>query len=142
MFDMELTGFQRVGNSLRALASDMDEEIVDPIMEDWSKDMRYMLKGKAYPTKRPGQKSIRTGRLANEWAARRVKAGVWEISNDARNSSGRMYSVYVVGNNQGSGQVWFHRGRWWVAYDVIRGYVPDLTRRLTRALTDWWEQHG
>lgn len=142
MFDMELTGFQRVGNKFRALASDMDEEIVDPIMEDWSKDMRSMLKSKPYPAKRPGQKYIRTGRFANEWQARRVKAGVWEIINDATNQHGQMYSVYVTGDNHGNGQAWMHKNRWWKAFVVISGYIPDLTRRLTRALEAYLEDNG
>lgn len=142
MFDMELTGFQRVGNRLRALASDMDEEIVDPIMEDWVKDMRHTLKGKPYPAKRQGQRYIRTGRLANSWRTQHVKSGVWGIINQATGNHGQKYAFRVVGDNKGDNQAWMHKGRWWLAYDAISGYIPDLRRRLTKALESYWEDNG
>ncbi len=140
--DFEFIGYQRVGNRLRSLASDMDSEIVDPVMEDWTKDMRYHLKDMPYPAKRPGQKYIRTGQLANRWRTQHMGPGVWDIINDATGEHGQKYAVFVVGDNKGGGQAWFHRGRWWKAFDVIGGFVPDLTRRLTKKLNDYWEQNG
>lgn len=133
---MEFKGYNRVDNMLRLLASEMASEIVDPVLGDWTKDVRYNLKAEPYPPKRPKQTYVRTGLLANSWSAEQVAPGKWRINNSAN------YSQFVVGDAQGHGQAWMHQGRWWLAREVVDGYTDDLTQRLSKDLEDYWRLHG
>lgn len=135
---MEFKGYNRVSNGLRLLASEMAGEVVDPVLGEWTKDMRYALKAEPYPPKRPGQTYVRTGQLANRWRAEQVKPGVWRINNAAVGKNGREYAQFVVGEQQ----AWMHQGRWWLAREIVEGYAGDLTERLADKLVEYWEQHG
>lgn len=92
----------------------------------WSQDLvRTMLKGmRNYPPERPGQRYRRTGKLGGSWGTRQAGRLQRSIYNTA------VYSVYVVGNAEGSGQAWMHRGRWWLARRRILSYVPSLVHRI------------
>ena len=139
---IEFRNFDRVKNALRYLAA-RQPELTDKIMGDWAKDMRTMLKSHPYPAKRPTQTYVRTGRLANSWAAIQVRTGVWSLTNTATNQkTGAPYAFRVVGDADGENQAWMHEGRWWIARDLLDGYTDDLTQRLTRQLEDYWEKNG
>lgn len=134
--------FDRVANTMRYMAA-KQPEITDPVMADWVKDMRYALKAEPYPPKRPGQRYVRTGRLANSWAAEQVKPGVWRIVNNARSPiTNELYAARVVGDAKGQGQGPYFINRWWKAIDILNGFTGDLTERLSKALVRYWEQHG
>jgi len=139
---MEFKGYNRVANMLRLLASEMASEVVDPVLGEWTKDVRYDLKAEPYPPKRPKQIYVRTGQIANRWRAEQVKPGVWRIVNDAVDKYGRFYAFRVVGDAQGDGQAWMHEGRWWLVREVVDGYTDDLTQRLSKDLEDYWRLHG
>ena len=118
-FELTVRGANAVANRWRAAAAQAGPEIQEAAFR-WAQGTRAALKSTPYPAKRPGQRYVRTGRLASSWAAERRGGGDAVI----RNSAG--YAGYVVGNSQGEGQAWMHRGRWWTARDVIQGERPKL----------------
>jgi hypothetical protein len=124
--EIEVKGLNRVRNNLRRLIA-LNREIVEPEMRIWAQAVRKLLKGKPYPSGRGSY--VRTGRLANSWAAEPHGQGTWAIVNKAE------YSGWVVGDNQ----VWFHEGRWWQARPTIEGEIPRLTQALTSKIEGVWE---
>ena len=124
-----LRGYNRVRNDLRWLAAQYPDEIED-IVADFAKSERAKLKSTPYPPERPEQTYIRTGRLANSWRAEREASARWVIRNSAP------YARWVVGKDT---QVWFHKGRWWIAEEVVAEDTPELTRRLTQRLEERFE---
>lgn len=134
----ELRGYQRVSNKLRRLATDLDREL-DPVVYRWGQQTRAKLKARPYPPPRPRQRYRRTGRLANSWAAERVGPSRVRILNRAQAPRGRgPYPTYVVGDFRRQGQAWMHRGRWWLARDVIEEEVPALRRAVVSDIKRIW----
>ena len=128
-----ITGSQRVMNKLRRLAAD-SPQVVDKVLTEWSRETTAALKGKKYPAPRPGQKYKRTGRLANSWHVERRKAGQVAIVNNARSPRGHYYPGYVVGDGKGAGQAWMHKGRWYIARNVVATEAKRLPPALKKAL--------
>ena len=124
MIKFTFKGFNRVANPLRKIAA-LNERDLDPIVGEWAKTTRNTLKGTSYPPQRAGQTYVRTGNLANRWAAQRTGAARWAIANTAP------YAQYVVSDDQ----AWMHKGRWWMASSEIAKYTPKLTSALTRELS-------
>lgn len=132
-FSIEIQGFNRVENKLRTLAAKLPKMSSDVVYR-WAQGTRAILKSTPYPPKRPNQKYIRTGKLANSWAAARTNTGatIW-------NKAG--YSRYVVGDTKGGGQAWMHENRWWRArQDVIDKEVKELTKELAQAIEKEWRK--
>lgn len=102
--------------------------VMDEATYRWGQSVRAKLKSTPYPPKRPNQRYVRTGRLANSWRAERVSQSRTVITNSAA------YSGYVVGNSRGERQAWFHRGRWWRARDVIAESRPELKASVLREM--------
>jgi hypothetical protein len=126
--EIEVKGLNRVRNNLRRLIA-LNREIVEPEMRIWAQAVRKLLKGKPYPSKRSGQTYVRTGELANGWAAEPHGLGVWSIVNR------KEYAGWVVGMRQ----AWMHVQRWWQARPTIEGEVPKLTKALTSKIEGVWE---
>lgn len=128
---IELTfkGVNRVANPIRATAAKFPE-IADVVMKQWAQNVRARLKGLPYPPKLPNQRYVRTGELANRWAAVRVKVGQWSITN------ARPSVEYVIDEEK---QARIHEGRWYVAQAEIEKdrpvLVADLTAAFSKALT-------
>jgi hypothetical protein len=140
-FYLEQRGYNRLQNSLRRLASDMEEEL-DPVVYDWAQYTRFRLKGTPYPPKRPRQTYVRTGQLANRWKIERHGFSRVSIMNEAVGRRGQRYTTYVVGDSQGGGQAWMHRGRWWLARDVIEEQAPGLRTAMLQRIVQIWEDGG
>lgn len=119
-----IKGSNRVRNNLRRTISDVPE-IADDVLAEHTNYLRRELKGTKYPPKRPGQTYTRTGTLANSWARKRIKAGVWAVVNNTT------YAIHVV--NAGT-QAWMHEGRWWTMQEIERDNRPRLTKNLTNAI--------
>ncbi len=115
-FELTVRGQSAVANELRTAAAKAPKATQDATYR-WAQMVRSVLKSTPYPSKRPGQKYQRTGRLANSWAVERQGKGV-VITNRASGRSGP-YSRFVVGDGKGAGQAWIHRGRWWTGRGVI-----------------------
>lgn len=132
MSDTSVTviGAHRVANRLRRLAAD-SPKVADKVLYKWGQETRRVLKSTPYPPRRPAQKYVRTGRLANSWKVIRGKPGQVSIVNEARSPRGQVYPSYVVGDAKGKGQAWMHKSRWWVA----RPAIDKEARRLPPALT-------
>ena len=142
MISMRIRNFDRVRNMLRHLAA-TQPDLTDEIVGDWAKDMRGTLKGTPYPQRRPNQTYVRTGQVANRWAALQVRSGIWEITNSAKNpKTGEPYAYRVVGDDKGEDQAWMHLHRWYLFREVIDGFAGDLTRRMTRSLENYWRDNG
>ena len=126
-FELTIIGQNAVTNRLRTAAAKAPGAVGDAAYR-WAQDVRGKLKSTPYPPKRPGQRYVRTGRLANSWRAERVSQSRTVITNSAA------YSGYVVGNSRGERQAWFHRGRWWRARDVIAESRPELKASVLREM--------
>lgn len=136
-FSIDIQGYNRVENKLRALASGMPK-ITSAVVYKWAQGTRAILKSTPYP--QPPRKSYRrTGRLANSWRAVRTTTGA-QITNTAA-FKGRSYSRYVVGDGRGEGQAWMHKGRWWKARpDVIDKETKKLTEMLSAEIVKEWRK--
>lgn len=122
-FELTITGDQEVISRLRTAAA-KGPSAFDEVSYRFAQNMRAKLKSTPYPAKRPGQRYVRTGRLANSWRAERLGQGRALIANSAG------YSGYVVGKKQ----AWFHRGRWWTARSVIEQSAPELKAAALKEL--------
>jgi hypothetical protein len=123
---IDLNSYNRVENKLRRAASDGAKWLDDEVGE-FSRKQRRRLKDARYPAKRPGQKYVRTGRLANSWRADKRADAQWTISNTAK------YSGYVVGREK---QAWMHKNRWWIFEDEMAKSTPELTKALAKRVVD------
>lgn len=128
MFSYEVRGINRVRNALRRLAA-LDRTILQPGLKEWSQLVRKQLKAKPYPSQRPGQTYVRTGNLANRWAAEPIGTSAVTITNTADHAG------FVVGDNQAG----VHAGRWWQASPVIEEQMPSLTKKLSQEIERVWE---
>lgn len=133
MFSQEIRGYNRVRNALRKLAS-QNPSLVQQVGEERIKAIRTLLRRQKYPAQRPNQKYRRSGELSRRWAVQNQQAGRWAITNLA-SRKGRLYADYVVG----PGQAWMHRGRWWLARDVIEGQMKEFVRALSKEIEKIWE---
>lgn len=138
---IDFRNFDRVRNALRYLAA-YAPELTDPVMRNWTTAQASALQSRPYAPKLPNQKYKRTGELGRRWEASQVKSGTWAIINRAKQPRGKPYARYVVGDTKGQRQARIHRGRWWVAREVLEGETRTLTSRLTGALFDYWKKHG
>ncbi len=125
-FQLIIIGQNAVTNKLRTTAAKAPHAMGD-ITYRWAQGVRAKLKSTPYPPKRPGQRYVRTGRLANSWSAVRMSQSTVRIANSAP------YSVYVVGSRTRR-QAWMHLGRWWKGYDVIAENRPELRAAVIKEL--------
>jgi hypothetical protein len=122
-FELTITGNDELLARLRS-ASAKAPGVMDEISYRWAQNVRAKLKSTPYPPKRPGQRYVRTGRLANSWRAERLGKGRALIANSAG------YSGYVVGKKQ----AWAHRGRWWLGRNVLMESAPELETAAKREI--------
>jgi hypothetical protein len=122
-FQLVITGNDELLARLRS-ASAKAPGVMDEISYRWAQNVRAKLKSTPYPPKRPGQRYVRTGRLANSWRAERLGKGRALIANSAG------YSGYVVGKKQ----AWMHRGRWWLGRNVLMESAPELETAAKREI--------
>ena len=81
---------------------------------------------------RQGQKYIRTGEYGKSFDV--VEEGLtFKLKSDAV-QNGRRYTRYVGGYADGTGQSWFHRGRWPLIRDVVLRFAMSLTQELEAAI--------
>lgn len=126
-FQLTIRGNDEIVAQLRAAAAKTPRDM-DEAAYRWAQSVRAKLKSTPYPPKRPSQRYVRTGRLANSWRAERKGQGRVLIANSAD------YSGYVVGGGPRNRQAYMHVGRWWKGEDVVRENVPELARLLIRAV--------
>ena len=122
-FQLVITGNDELLARLRS-ASAKAPGVMDEISYRWAQNVRAKLKSTPYPPKRPGQRYVRTGLLANSWRAERKGKGRAVIINSAG------YSGYVVGKKQ----AWMHRGRWWLGRNVLMESAPELETAAKREI--------
>ena len=122
-FQLVITGNDELLARLRS-ASAKAPGVMDEISYRWAQNVRAKLKSTPYPPKRPGQRYVRTGRLAKSWRAERRGKGRALIANSAG------YSGYVVGKKQ----AWMHRGRWWLGRTVLMESAPELEAAAIREI--------
>jgi len=121
----KVVGYNRVKNKLRGLVAS-NPPPANKIIRRWLKKLRARLKKEKYPPKLPNQKYVRTGNLANRWAA---------TANTIGNTA--PYARWVV--NEGT-QAAIHAGRWWTMQEIFERYRPELVAEITRAYVNKWEK--
>jgi len=132
--NITIVGYNRLMNSLRRIAAD-NQEIGDEPVRAFSQEMRGVLKSEPYPPKRPGQRSVRTGRLANSWKVEgQGPPARYRIINTARSKKGKFYAGWVVGIKQ----AWMHKGRWWKAVAVVKKHSHKLSEKLNSIYKELW----
>ena len=132
-FSISVYGAKAVANRFRTTAAQVPKDTQE-VTYRWGQSVRTALKATPYPPKRPQQRYVRTGRLANSWHAKRQGATGVVIANSARGRRGRLYARYVVGDDKGKRQAWMHRGRWPVARLTIDQMRPQLTRQMQQMI--------
>jgi len=88
----------------------------------------------AYPSERPGQKYVRSGRMFRGW--RIVKLGNnkgYSLGNVAQ-FKGNAYPHFVVGSAYGTGQAWMHKGRWPLFREVTEKELEALPKALEQEI--------
>ena len=126
-FELTIIGQNAVTNRLRTAAAKAPGAVGDATYR-WAQDVRGKLKSTPYPPKRPGQRYVRTGRLANSWRVERASLGRVLITNSAQ------YSGWVVGGGPHNRQARVHVGRWWKGENVVRESLPNLTRTIVNEM--------
>lgn len=127
MITFDIRAYNRVANKYRKLASD-GADMLDGSVEEFVKSERRWFKARPYPPKRPNQKYVRTGELANRWKAEKRGASRWQLVNR------RSGVVFVVGDKQAK----IHKNRWYIAADEALKHMPQLTEILTDKVTEVW----
>ena len=134
--EVELRGYNRVNNQLRALAS-AHTDVTDPVIEKHTKALSAMFRGKPYPNKLPNQKYQRTYNLRRGFRAQNRGKGKWAVINRAKRR-GRYYALWVI--KKGFQNRKYHLGRWWTIEDESQKTMPTLTRNLSLALEQLMER--
>ena len=75
----------------------------------------------------------RTGKLASSWHVQRNGVAEYVVANS------QLYAVFVIGDEFGSGQAWYHEPTWWKAVNVVNAYVY-LVRDAVEA--EWIREIG
>jgi hypothetical protein len=132
-----------IGGSINLSGLDNAEtRIIDPIVGKWTEKTRGALASKPPPPELPNQKYQRTGRISG-WETKRLAPGAYEFANTAR-VNGRWYGIYVLGNAEGdrrdarkhNRQAWMHKGRWYLAYDIIEEATNELPGEIAKGFAD------
>lgn len=131
MFSYEVHALNRLKQSLFELGR-FGPAILDPETKKWADQTSKTLRQTPYPSRRPGQRYVRKGRLTASWRYERRGMGHYAIFNRA-NRGGRFYAGYVVGRGK---QAWMHKGRWWVTEDIIEKRIPKLVEGLRRRVEE------
>ncbi len=111
---MTVKGQDNVTNVLKTAAATGQRRVAN-VTYQWAQGQvipRLMYRT-PYPPERPGQKYKRTYKLQRGWRASPTPEGA-----KIENVSG--YATFVVGDPDGGGQAWMHKGRWWIAEGIIR----------------------
>ena len=124
---VKMTGYNRVRNQLRAMASAHTKE-TDPVIGKHAKTQSAMLRQKPYPAMLPNQKYVRTFELKRKFRARKRAPGQWEVNNK------RKGAARVI--KKGMQNKAYHLGRWWTIEDTLAETMPTLTENLSVMLED------
>lgn len=128
MISLSVRGSTRLANRFRTLAA-RNAQILDPVVKDYSQDLRRTLKSEPYAPKPPQSTYQRTGKLANSWAVVKIAPAAYAIQNS------QPYSQWVVDENK---QVHFHAANgWWTVQQIERRGRKGLTLALVREIQDY-----
>ena len=125
----------------------LQQRRIDPIAAKFTERVERRLSSTAYPPERPNQQYIRTGIFGKSWSWSKLAPGRYQIENAAQ-QHGRYYPIYVVGNSEGdrrnavkhNRQAWMHRGRWWVAFDIVESEVSAFPKEIADDVERDWNQ--
>ena len=118
-FEITINGDQAVRNELRNAASSMRGRVRRATYAWAESRVMSQLAVAQYPPERPGQRYRRTGNLKRGFYINQTDRGV-TIGNRMN------YAGYVVGDGQGRGQAWMHKGRWYTMRSIIDKQRPRL----------------
>lgn len=86
----------------------------------------------AYPSERPGQKYVRTGRMFKSWRIEKLANNKGYSLGNVAEFKGVSYPQYVVGDAYGTSQAWMHKGRW----SNFREVTEEELEALPKAIED------
>ena len=122
---LQVRNAQLVGKGLANIRAEIPRISERTIKKAADKIVKTM---KIYPSKRPGQRYVRTFRFQNSWRIKRSATGFTISANPI--DKGTNYGRYVVGDFAGTigsgGQAWMHVGRWLLFRDVAEREVSQL----------------
>ena len=106
--------------------------LLDPEMRKWVEETHQgRLAGTGqYPAERAGQRYQRTGQLGAGFRYGAISKSHYQFVNEVP------YVRWVVGDSDGNGQSWMHRGRWFVARERVEAEQPTLVEKLEKALVE------
>ena len=96
---------------------------------------------RTYPAPLPGQRYKRTGKRYAATNVYRVDNKTYRLDSNPT-YRGRTANPYVVGDSQGKGQAWMHRGRWAVMFAVVSKWVKTLLREIETDIADLLRREG
>jgi len=138
-FELDLGALSGAPARLRQFAAALPDAL-DASLHRWGQQTRAGLKSTPYPRRRRGQRTVRTGQLANRWRIERAGRGVIAIVNRAAGRSG-FYAGYVIGPPEQ--QAYMHEGRWWQAdQEVIDVHLARLFAQLDDDIDRAWTRQG
>lgn len=88
----------------------------------------------AYPSERPGQKYIRTGRMFRSWRINKLENNKGYSIGNVAMFKGNAYPQYVVGDAYGTSQAWMHKGRWPNFREVTEKELEALPKALEQEI--------
>lgn len=142
-FTVEARGLLELRRKMKAIFEGDSRQIITYLNQRLGRYIVGALKGKPYPPELSGQKYKRTGRLNRAWAAGvKGKYDTIHVTNNA-SFKGRYYAGYVVGNpisSIGNAQADIHRGRWWIATDVIEETIPQALEETNTYIEALWQR--
>lgn len=125
-FELTIRGQDEVTGALRNAAA-QGQRRMSAATYHWAVNALPRLRSTPYPAERPGQRYRRTYRLRDGWGARPTQGGATIFNRQP-------YTGFVVGDWQGGGQAWMHRGRWWTAEAILRNERQSLRPALVKEL--------
>ena len=94
----------------------------------WDFMRRLWRKMRIYPSKRAGQKYVRTLALMRHWKISKVSNTAYRIANTTP------YTKWVVGSAYGTMQAWMHEGRWTTLRDTVDEEMMSLPKEVAAHL--------
>jgi hypothetical protein len=110
---------------LAARLADVERDVVaatESETNDWVRQARDRLEEREYPPELPGQRYRRTYNLKYGFVYLQQNREEWLIYNAMQ------YSSYVVGEEDEQAEI--HKGRWWIAREVVEEGISELDDRL------------
>lgn len=129
--DKVFLGLKQLPGAVEDVRDDEMEEGVEEATKEASGGGAF---GGGYTVpQRSGQTYVRTGNLGRSTSYTREGLS-YRFKSDAVSPRGQAYSKYVLGDGTGKGQAGVHRGRWPIAYEVMKKWADKIARNIDKGI--------